>query len=394
MKVVFAGKAGFPYFKGAAYDRIGLLCQSMENAGIKTTVLARKGIMPYGTVYPSRGTFEGVEYLYVNGTASRKNNYFIWLINRAIGLIKENIYIIDKARKGELDALFIYTQYSLNVIMYKILSKLFNFPIILNLVEYRSSFNTKNKFSRIDYRVFDNLVYRFADGYIPISDFLVEKIKNFSTSYIKIPAITNPDRLKSVEKHVDKEKYFLYCGFAAYIEIIHFIILSFEKIVNQEYGLYIITIGSPERISRIKKLIETSSKASKITLFVNIDYEDLLKLYKSSKANLIPLRNETKDIARFPHKIAEYTASGNPIITTNVGEIINYFMDNDNALIANKYDEIEYSEKMKFVIEQPEKAKDIGERGRLLCNKYFNYKSYSLPLKELIVKLKNHEKVG
>ena len=48
----------------------------------------------------------------------------------------------------------------------------------------------------------------------------------------------------------------------------------------------------------------------------------------NSEALLIPLRNTIQDIARFPNKLSEYVGVSGLIITTDVGEIKDYFINN------------------------------------------------------------------
>ena len=67
----------------------------------------------------------------------------------------------------------------------------------------------------------------------------------------------------------------------------------------------------------------------------------------------------------FPHKIGEYLASGNPVISTNYGEVKYYFTDMKNMLIAESYNIDEYATKMQFVIDNPALVKKIGIEGKI-----------------------------
>ena len=94
------------------------------------------------------------------------------------------------------------------------------------------------------------------------------------------------------------------------------------------------------------------------------------------RALLIPLRPTIQDEARFPHKIGEYLASGNPVIATNYGEIKYYFEDKKNMLIADDYDIKKFAAKMKYVLEFPNEAKVIGLKGKEVALENFNYKTF------------------
>jgi glycosyltransferase involved in cell wall biosynthesis len=92
---------------------------------------------------------------------------------------------------------------------------------------------------------------------------------------------------------------------------------------------------------------------------------------------LIPLRPIVQDIARFPHKIGEYLASGNPVISTNYGEVKYYFKDNENMLIADTYDINLFAEKMQYALDNIEAVKTVGNNGKYMALKNFNYKEYA-----------------
>ncbi|MGB8491608.1 MAG: glycosyltransferase, partial [Bacteroidales bacterium] len=113
-----------------------------------------------------------------------------------------------------------------------------------------------------------------------------------------------------------------------------------------------------------------------------IPYNELVRLYKTAAALIIPLRNKDQDRARFPHKLGEYCASARPIITDRVGEICNYF-DETNSYLCQDYDKLEFSKAMINVLEYPEQAGRIGRNGYLTGLKHFNYSSYSKNLASL-----------
>ena len=86
------------------------------------------------------------------------------------------------------------------------------------------------------------------------------------------------------------------------------------------------------------------------------------------------MRPTFQDIARFPHKTGEYLASGNPVISTNYGEIKYYFIDGKSMLLAKTYDINLFTEKMQFVIDNPTEAQKIGLEGRNVASKLFDYR--------------------
>jgi glycosyltransferase involved in cell wall biosynthesis len=172
----------------------------------------------------------------------------------------------------------------------------------------------------------------------------------------------------------------------AYRQVIDFIFEAYKNIPEKEsVKLYmIVSGGSKKEIDLLQQEVNNQFDVPKIKLFSDIPYKQLVHLYVNAKALLIPLRPNAQDSARFPHKIGEYLASGNPIITTNVGEIKNYFEDGKTALIADTYDVCAFARKMKYVLDFPEESKDIGLNGKELGLKEFNYKMHGSRLQKFL----------
>lgn len=74
----------------------------------------------------------------------------------------------------------------------------------------------------------------------------------------------------------------------------------------------------------------------------------------------------------FPTKLGEYLLTENPVCVTNVGDIPMFLKDGNSALIA-EHDNIEdFSSKLLWAIEHPERASEIGKRGAEVARTHFN----------------------
>ena len=202
---------------------------------------------------------------------------------------------------------------------------------------------------------------------------------------LKIPAICNFEEF-NLQKRDEKESYFLYCGASGYREIINFILEAYDKLnSNLSHNLYLIVSGgSASQYDEFDQYLQKFKLVSKIKVFSNIPFSKLINLYVNASALLIPLRPTMQDAARFPHKIAEYAATANPIITTNYGEVSHYFKDEENALIANSYDTAAFAEKMNFAVENPKLAKKIGQNVKELGLREFSHLKYGPILRDFL----------
>ena len=100
---------------------------------------------------------------------------------------------------------------------------------------------------------------------------------------------------------------------------------------------------------------------------------------------LAPLRLTVQDEARFPQKIAEYTVLGKPIITTNVGDIKQYFKSEKSAFFLNNFSVDELMKAMNFFLDNKQNLEEIGHRSNLVGKQYFNYKQYIYDFGDFVI---------
>ncbi len=239
---------------------------------------------------------------------------------------------------------------------------------------------------RINDHLFESFVFIFLHGIFPISDMLKKMAFRASPN---LPALLIPAtvdfNLFSINPH--HQDYFIYCGNALYDYTIDFILRSFEKLNNKTHTLVLVLYGEKDPITKVMSMINASKKKDLIKVHSDLAYSELVNLYINARAMLIPLKPSLQDEARFPHKIAEYTASGNPIITTRCGVVKDYFVDMENAYVAAGFDPQLFSNKMQFVIDNPADAKRIGMNGNKTGRKYFNYTECGKSMKQFIMEV-------
>lgn len=386
---VFLGCSGFPYGL-AEIQKIILISKSLVLLGNYVTVICKKGIHN-NTDHPELkvcGNYENIEYVYTSGNPYRSDSFIKRNLLKIKGLINEVCLLKKKKKNNELDYAILSTNSFYSILFYFILSKLFGFKTILIYVEYYSGI--KKKWFQIGKRLNDKLFDRYApslsNAIFPISEFLIDHIKKVSPGkkYLKIPGLTDFERYSDIEISQD-QKYFLFCGAANYKEIIQFIIDSFGQLNNNtSIFLYLVINGDENNIIEIKKYISNHLQKEKIKLFSKLTEKQLFTYYKNAIALLIPLRPTFQDIARFPHKTGEYLASGNPVISTNYGEVKYYFKDMENMLLADSYDINLFAEKMQFIITNPIDAQKIGMKGKNIASHIFDYRTRAAVINDFL----------
>ncbi|WP_319480767.1 glycosyltransferase [uncultured Draconibacterium sp.] len=381
--VIYVGYPSFP--KGMAQvQRQLLIAKGLAENNCKVLVLNRYGVHnKTETEIKADGVFEGIDYKYCSGTPFRSESFLRRNILKIKGLFVELKTLIKESRKNNAKVLIITCNNFKGILYYTLVAKVLKYTSVVDQVEFWSAqdFGKKRK---IDSFLNDRYYGALSDKSIVISDFLMTKLKKDQpeTPAIKIPAICDFSKFQNQQRHVNGSQYFLYCGSAAYFEVIKFVLDSYA-LLQSNTALVLVISGDPKWIERVRNYIK-SNTIQLVRIKSNIPYSELVSLYKGSVALLIPLRPNLQDIARFPHKLGEYTASKRPIVSSNIGEVKAYFKDGINAFLSETYNIEEYSKKMQEVIEFPEKREQIATRSFATGMKDFDYRKNSKQLYQFI----------
>ncbi len=385
--IVAIGLEGFPYGSAPA-QKLKMMGMALKTKKNIFTVISHRFVRrtEQNSKLEKEGEIQGIKYLTTSPEVFSPKNKFNKFICLLKGRINEINLLVRLKRSKQLDGVIIYNSSFIYSFTNALLVRFFNVPVFLIYFELRFTLaSRKEVLSNVNNFLFDRYIFSFFNGIITISEMLENHIKKYSpnTPLLIVPPIVNFLEYENIDRK-KRYPYFLYCGSIAYIEVMTFVLNSYKILNNSEYKVVLIVSGDSKKLLSLKHIISDLNLESRVEIFNNISDKELKELYVNANALLIPLRNTNQDKARFPHKIAEYCASKRPIITTRVGEITNFF-DDDSALIANDYDINMFSEKMKYVIDNPVRSEEIANKSYRIGYKYFNYLNYSQPLTDFLI---------
>jgi len=382
--VIFLGEAGFPIGL-AAMQRMILMSKAFLHVGCRVTVLSRKGVWGKNEkqLFDYKGSFEGIDYYYTTKSVLKPKGFVKRNLQKVKGIYGEFKYLSYLKKNGKINCAILSNRKTVHVLRYLFYAAYFDFPIVINLVEMASALQHGGNLSKkIDGYIFDKWLLKLFNGALPISDNLKKYYESVSPSKpnLKLPVICDFQKF-NLERSIE-EPYFLYCGSIEYGEVINFVIDAYKKVSNHgDTRLYMIVSGGNKKETELlEQEINGQFDNQPVKLFSDIPYKHLVYLYTNALALLIPLRPTIQDTYRFPHKIGEYLASGNPVVTTNMGEIKNYFEDGKTALLSENYAVDEFADKMTYVLKYPEISRKIGLKGREMGLREFDYKTHGTRL--------------
>lgn len=377
--ILILGVAGFPS-GGARIEKLKLIGKALKLQGCKVHIISNSwGRYKKGQL-DNKGEVEGLTYHYSCKSTHRPGSFLSRRLIKLYGQINEIRYLLFN--NCDVAIVSFGAGKFFQLLKYWILKKIRGFKIFYPYHEDENNLLiNKTLFSSLNVFLFKKYAWKMLDGAFPISSYLEKKIlkRNPNLPLLRIPAFVDFEIFDKIKLNNSNttDKYFLFCGSLGYYKTIDFIIKSFEILLDKEFQLHLICSGTQKQKNQLINRINQSNKKSLIKIFDFLPYNTLVNKYLKAKALLIPLNNSTKDIARFPHKLGEYAASGNPIITNPFGDVTEYFKNHESAIFANKFSTYEYAKKMNFVINNPEKARRIGEKGYKAGLTFFNYKQYS-----------------
>lgn len=330
MNIVFVGLQGVPYFGRACDPRLANTANLLAEDG-DVAIVNRYSSLRHKTMLGIElsKNVKCVEILKRRNTGGRMSMMlFVWSI------LCEPFTLWKLHREKKIDYLHIYSGHYFDFVLYKIFAMMIGAKIVYEYVEYRTEKTSHpNLYHRINNRLCDFHGAKIWDSCIAISNFLEQKAKEVRKDIpvIKVTPLCDFDLFEANKDEVDvKESYLMFCGSAGYFDVVKFIIDSYNKsAIKNSKKLLLVLSGSKAQLGRVREYEANAIIRTKLP------YNMLVAYYKHAYGLMIPLRNTTEDIARFPNKVCEYTAAKGLIITTCYGEMPYYFKNGENAIVAD-----------------------------------------------------------
>lgn len=283
-------------------------------------------------------------------------------------MIRE-IFIIKKLFNHKKSKVIVFQYGSfLLLVWYFILSRFFRANFYINTMEYHIAI--KNS---LNARLFDKYSYFFSDGVIVISKFLEKLVKQRFPKHktLVLPVTVDFNMFGKYDGKI--HDYSLFCASAGHIRVFKYVINAFNYVDNKNHQLVLVGNGKAAEMDLLRNAISKSPYTNRIKLYSNLDYNSLILKYQQAKLLLIPMYNDERDMARFPHKIGEYTASKRPILLTPIGDSTLYFQDNVSAFFSRDTSESSFGHKMNNVLKDDKLLNKVGEAGFNIGIESFDY---------------------
>jgi colanic acid/amylovoran biosynthesis glycosyltransferase len=148
------------------------------------------------------------------------------------------------------------------------------------------------------------------------------------------------------------------------------------NIVINEFGyknVMILLVGDlsveKEYVEFMRRVIEEYKLEKNVKIAGFIPWEDVKRLYVASDIYVLPSLEDS-----VPTSLLEPLACGKPLVGTDIGGITPLIKDDWNGFLVEPADEKQLAEKIKHLIDHPEKWGEMGRNSRKLAEDEFDWR--------------------
>jgi len=400
MKVFIVTKEPFPNGM-AASNRIKCYARGIMRNGINCQIIISKrtekyGILPKNLEYS--GIIDNIPFLYIGKSTLRNKSLIIRNIYDFVDSIKTLHFLYIRANKN--DIIFNYLREDNLNILIGLISKIKGFKTYRELCEYPYGASNNNYLVKIKRKIQLHLIFKIFDGFIAISENLknlAEQYKTAKAKVLKVPIMINYNDVAYDKSMVPPTNLpFIFHSGTLYEQkdgIIGAIeAFGIYKQKNNDSLIYILTGNleqSPEK--REIELLITKYNIKKYIYFTGYITQKVLNWYTNNATLMIINKlDNLQNRYCFATKLGEYLLSGNPVITTNIGEANMYLKDKVTALIVSPGFPELIEECIEYIITHPKESKMIGENGKKMALLEFSELKQGKNIKKFLENQHNH----
>lgn len=381
-----------PYPYGMAHtNRLHLTAKGLQENGANVEIIIiapteNPDIMPRNT--DIKGIFQGIPFQYMSGSTSYSRSAVIRKINFYAGFIR-CFFRIMNCQSG--DCVFFSPYDMFTLLLIRIVTLLKGIILVCEKTEhpYLTNKCTSGK-SSIFQRIFIRYVYRLYDGIVVISNklktFFLDQTQN-RIPVLSIPIIFDPGEFTENSTHI-LNMIFSSGNLTEEKDGTFTLLRAFALIVKDFPDMQLLIAGDNPRKKikeKINDLIHDLGLEENVELLGYISRTKYLYYLLNARVHVLAKPNNFQSVYCMPTKLAEFLASGRPVITSdNNGEMSSYLTDCQNAFIASSYDAECFKEKIREVLQRQEVADVVGVNGKDMAFREFDYSINSHKLYEFI----------
>jgi glycosyltransferase involved in cell wall biosynthesis len=197
---------------------------------------------------------------------------------------------------------------------------------------------------------------------------------------------SQPQKLR--EQFCIPENAFVFVNVASFRSLKNhrLLVYAFRDVLQYFPSSFLILVGEGELRQETSVLVEELGISNRV-LFTGIR-SDVAQILNACDCFVL-----SSDWEGLPISILEAMASGRPVIATNVGGVPELISSSENGLLVAMGDRQQLESAMIELLQNPARAKRMGERGKLIANGRFNVHKMAKQYGELYMRILRSNKL-
>jgi glycosyltransferase involved in cell wall biosynthesis len=406
MKVAFLFSEAFPDGL-AGTNRVRSLAKGLIERGHSVKVYCLRPTEKPGRVLNRRisGRMEGVDFEYTGGTVVWPDNRFAkgvaWVRAAILGMRslsrdhRQSPYacVISTLNFWPVSAVFgVWVKRRLGV------------PWLLAVDEYPIALRRSRWKYSLPVRMYVRNFYRPFDALLVMTRVLMEYYRDKigrDAVLFHLPMTVDLGRFRVPGKaRKFGFPYVAYCGNMSHAnnrDGLPDLIRAFHGLAGGFPSLKLVMIGGSGGAGPdpgLKGLADELGLSDRVVFTGRIEREEMAGYLGNAAALVLVKRENRTNQGNFPSKLGEYLATGRPVVATRTGEISLYLKDRGNAVLVPPGDVEAIAAGMRYLLENPRAAANIGKAGKRVADRVFNYRVQGRRLSGFIAGLESSARRG
>lgn len=342
------------------------------------------------------GTHAGVLYHYAGGELFLSRRRLGRVRQRFAGLFRGLCELNRLRAEGELDLVLFPSMASLETAAILLVGRRLGVPAVHERNEHPLLVTSKGWLRKIERQFYLRCLIRFCDGMVVISHPLAAVFRprmNRQAPLLVIPATVDMDRFADDAQPGPpplEGRYIAWCGSVwgrkdGVVQLVQ----AFGRIASAHPGVRLVLIAphdATDDFRQVMDAIRDSGLGDRIVLTGAVTQAEMPRYLCGAAALALARPASLQATHGFSTKLAEYLATGRPVVVTRVGDIPRYLSDGVDAYLAEPDDIAGFAAKLDDLLRHPDQAREVGRHGQETAQRVF---SGAAQARELAVFLRN-----
>jgi glycosyltransferase involved in cell wall biosynthesis len=292
--------------------------------------------------------------------------------------------------RGSKNILYVYIGITLENIIFVMFAKLIGYRIIVEYVEdfrhYAGNLSKGLAFKNKTNVFFERFLPYMTQGIVVISTYLYQKFEKYNKAipliHIPISSYVSGNLNQTPSFHSPVK--IVYSGSFGAKDGLDSLIDAFNIFSKKYSNCELLLCGLTKNTEMIKKYCENPN-IQYIGYIPDEEFDSFL-----SQADILCMTRNKMLFANagFPFKLGEYLATGKPVIASKVSDVELYLENLHDAMLVEPERPDQIVDAFMFLIQNPNKAFEIGRNGLKKCIEHFNPVTNGKKLNDFMLAIK------